>query len=338
MTSCDNETLDSIRSLGLIKSDTPSIQPLTGGVSSDVWLIEDAGRKFVVKRSVPKLRVKADWFSDPARLRYEALYIQTVAGIVPGAVPRLLTIDPDSPFLAMEYLGEEFCNWKQVMLSGNVQPAYAARAGEILGRIHSATTNDAKVAARFDTMEFFTQLRIDAYLRATAEKQSPEVAAAIRAEADHLSAHQECLVHGDFSPKNMLVSPDRFVVLDCETACFGDPAFDLAFLLNHLFLKALYHSMASPQLVGQLVGSVTTLRIAYTRAHPEAAQAIENRTARLLPMLLLARVDGKSPVEYLSPHLQEKIRLFAPYIIQQPETDLSALIERWFGSLNNPSI
>ncbi len=333
MNSCDRNDLDLMRSLGIIQSNSPGIQALTGGVSSDVWLIEDGSRKFVVKRSVPKLRVKADWFSDPARLRYEALYIQTVAGIVPEAVPKLFTTNPDSPFLAMEFLGGGFCNWKELMLGGDVRPAHAAQAGDILGRIHAATTNDASVASRFDTMEFFTQLRVDAYLRATAAKQIPQVAEEIRKEADRLTTHRECLVHGDFSPKNMLVSPDRFVVLDCETACFGDPAFDLAFLLNHLLLKALYHSTSKPEVVADLMGSVASLRSAYAVAHPAQAQTVETRTARLLPMLLLARVDGKSPVEYLNPLQQEKIRGFAPGIILHPASGLGDLIERWFSNL-----
>ena len=66
----------------------------------------------------------------------------------------------------------------------------------------------------------------------------------LRAEAERLVTCRSVLVHGDFSPKNLLVSGDRLVIIDCEVAWYGDPAFDLAFLLNHLCLKALYHAPA----------------------------------------------------------------------------------------------
>ena len=40
----------------------------------------------------------------------------------------------------------------------------------------------------------------------------------------------------------------------------------------------------------------------------EAASAIEERLCELLPALMLARVDGKSPVEYLSAEDQSFVR------------------------------
>jgi len=328
-----SDLLDFLLQTGLVSSSEPKFIPLTGGVSSDVWLVKDGDRRFVVKRSVPKLRVKAEWFSDPARLRYEFLHLQTVAGIVPDAVPALLTKEPDSPFLAMEFLGEGFENWKSRLLSGIVEPEQAACAGKILGKIHAATAHDAAVKARFDTMEFFTQLRIDAYLRATAEKQPLPVAERILAEADRLTSHCASLVHGDFGPKNMMVGKSRFVVLDCETACFGDPAFDLGFVLNHLLLKALYHSKRSTSTVAALAESTGFLRGAYAAVNPSSAESIEVRTARLLPMLLLARVDGKSPVEYLEASQQEHIRNFSRHWILTGVPDLGMLIQNFFAAL-----
>lgn len=328
-----SDLMDFLQRSGLVSSSEPGFVPLTGGVSSDVWLVTDGGRRFVVKRSVPKLRVKAEWFSDPARLRYEFLYLQTVAGIVPDAVPALFTKEPDSRFLAMEFLGDGFENWKSRLLGGIVEPEQAACAGKILGTVHAATAHDPAVKARFDTMEFFTQLRIDAYLRATAEKQAPPVAEKIRAEADRLASHHESLVHGDFSPKNMMVGEKRFVVLDCETACFGDPAFDLGFVLNHLLLKALYHSQRSASTVAALAGAADSLHAAYSAANSSAAESVEVRTARLLPMLLLARVDGKSPVEYLEAPQQEHVRKFSRHWIPTGNQDLGTVIQNYFDTL-----
>ncbi len=312
---------------GLIRRGEARFTPLAGGVSSDVWRVDCPDRTFVVKRCVPKLRVAADWYSDPARLRHEFLYLQAVAGIVPGAVPELISSDPEAGFIAMEFLGGEFVNWKALLLGGDARPEDASRAGAILGRIHAATRGDIDTATRFETLDFFTQLRIDAYLRATALRQSPPVAAALEEEAARLTGHRECLVHGDYSPKNMLVSDARFCILDCETACFGDPAFDLAFLLNHLCLKALHHAPADRG----LDALVAATRAAYRAADPAHAREVEQRTARLLPMLMLARVDGKSPAEYLTPPRQEAVRLFATeHITTEPE-GLSRVLDAWFS-------
>lgn len=322
---------------GLVRDPTRAVvHPIIGGVSSDVWRIDEGGHCFVVKRSVSKLRVRADWFSNPARLRYEFLYLRTVAEIFPGAVPQLLSTQADAPFIAMEFLGPEYKNWKALLLEGVIHPDDARRAGEILGRVHAVTRNSPEIRARFETMEYFTELRIDAYLRTTASRQESAVAEAICCEADRLALHRECLVHGDYSPKNMLTGLDRFVVLDCETACFGDPAFDVAFLLNHLLLKALFRTSKPGEAAAleELQKSIAQFREAYQVSFGPGSDAVEARVARLLPMLLLARVDGKSPVEYLLPPQQNHVRQFAPRYIRTPPGALDLLIADWFSSLS----
>jgi aminoglycoside phosphotransferase (APT) family kinase protein len=329
------DLIPGLREEGLLTSDDATFTAFGGGVSSDVWKVEEGERVFVVKRSVSKLRVQAEWYSDPARLKCEYLYLQTVAGIVPGAVPNLLSSNPDAPYLAMEYLGEGYENWKARLLRKDAREEDARRAGSILGQIHAATRGDAVIAGRFPRMDFFTQLRIDAYLRATASKQAPDIAALIEAEANRLADHREALVHGDYSPKNMLTGTDRFVVLDCETACFGDPAFDLAFLLNHLCLKGLYHAPTSADLAARATDIRSAYRAAYTsyESHPSHVDSIEARTARLLPMLWLARVDGKSPVEYLNDNQRAWVRTLAPQALRRSHQNLSNVLATWFESL-----
>lgn len=324
-----NEDLRDFLQTGGLASPDAVFTPFGGGVSSDVWRVDDGGRSFVVKRSVPKLRVQADWFSDPSRLRYEFLYLQAVGEFLPDAVPQLLSHDPDASFLAMEYLGDGFENWKSLLLEGSCRTRDAVRAGSILGTIHATTRKKPEILNRFDTLEFFTQLRIDAYLRATAARHPGPVGERIEAEANRLAGHAECLVHGDFSPKNMLTSDKRFVILDCETACHGDPAFDLAFLLNHLCLKALHHAPAEHGL-GALISAAVG---AYREADIVHAKEVESRTAILLPMLQLARVDGKSPVEYLADPTRERVREFALACIVTAEADLPSLLDAWFGFL-----
>ncbi len=315
-----------LRKDGLIRE--AKLTAFGGGVSSDVWRVDEPGREpFVVKQCLAQLRVKADWFADPARLESERRYLSEVGRITPGSVPRLLRDEPGTSYLAMEYLGEGFTNWKGRLLAGDARLEDARRAAGLLGQIHQATRGDQRIAAAFETGALFHQLRLEPYLLATGATH-PELATCFYEMVDELAGRRECLVHGDFSPKNMLVNEERFVVLDAETAWFGDPAFDLAFLLNHLHLKALYHA----PIERGFADLIREARGAYFAAAGEDAR-LDERTARLLLMLLLARVDGKSPVEYLNPEAGEHIRTFVFARLPQWQGNLGQLTAEWFDSL-----
>jgi aminoglycoside phosphotransferase (APT) family kinase protein len=309
---------------GVVTTADARLIPLTGGVSSEIYRVEDGARTFVVKRALEKLRVAADWRADPRRNRFERLYLERVGQIIPGAVPRVLSANDG--YFTMEWLGGDWENWKSRLLAGDCRTGDAASAGRILGRIHAGTAGDPELRREFDTTENFHQLRLDPYLM-TAARNHPDFRPLIEAEIDRIAGTRECLVHGDYSPKNMLLLGDRLVVLDCEVAWYGDPAFDLAFLLNHLLLKALYHSPADKGLCALF----TAARTAYfgERKHADE-KAFDERTARVLLLLLLARVDGKSPVEYLPPDKQEKVRQFVLPQLGQSRASLTDIQTAWF--------
>jgi aminoglycoside phosphotransferase (APT) family kinase protein len=319
---------DCLRKEGIIKSAIVSLTPLTGGVSSEIYRVDDGPDVFVVKRALAKLKVAADWHADTSRNAFEQAYIQYVERICPSWVPQIRQPQSDAGHFAMEFL-DGFSNWKEDMLGGVFAPQIAAAAGEILGRIHAVSWDDPEVARDFDAIENFDQLRIDPYLRATALKH-PTLAPPLLAEANRLRQSRQCLMHGDYSPKNMLHRNGRLVILDCEVACHGDAAFDLAFLLNHLMLKALYHA----PLKTNLPVLFEAAQQSYTQALGARAPSVLEATARLLPMLLLARVDGKSPVEYLNADKQERVRQFAqPFILNRP-SELQALALAWYKNVH----
>lgn len=197
-----------------------------------------------------------------------------------------------------------------------------------MAQIHRHSTGDAEARRLFDTTQNFFQLRIEPYLLATAAKH-PTLRSRIEAEAARLAGASECLVHGDFSPKNILVSPQRMVLLDCEVAWYGDPAFDVAFLLNHFLLKALLHA---PR-VGGMRRMIDVFWTAYQSVRPSAT--MEPRLCRLLPMLMLARVDGKSPVEYLNSTQQQIVREFVGLKLPLDNPSLPNLIDSWFNQLGS---
>ncbi len=290
--------------------------PLAGGVSSDIWRLDAGGRTVCVKRALTRLKVADDWTAPVARNLYEWRWFETVRARFPDAAPELVAVDAARGVFAMAFLPpEDYPLWKAHLLAGRADVGFAAQVGERLGLIHAATARDPALAERFPTDEIFFALRLDAYLLATARRR-PRVAAALEALAARTAGLHLALVHGDVSPKNILIGPRGPVFLDAETAWYGDPAFDLAFCLNHLLLKCL----AAPAARADLLASFAALAAAYlAKVDWEAPAAIEARAASLLPGLMLARIDGKSPVEYLTKEAdKELVRAVAERLLLAP--------------------
>ena len=304
---------------------------LSGGVSSDIWRVDLPGRSLCVKRALPKLRVKDDWEAPPDRNLYEWRWFQTVRRWIPDAAPEPLAFDPDRRLLAMAFLPPETHPlWKAEMLAGHVHAGFAAQVGERLGRIHASSVAEPGLASQFASDEGFFALRIDAYLLAAARRR-PEVAAEIEALAKRTAGRKTGLVHGDATPKNILIGPKGPVFLDAETAWWGDPAFDAASVLNHLLLKRLVVKDRSRE----LNDSFTAMAQAWLKQIDfEPRAEIEARAASLLPALLLARVDGKSPVEYITTDAQrEVVRAVAIPLLRHPPETLEAVRAAWDRTL-----
>lgn len=270
---------------------------LTGGVSSDIWRIDLPSGPICVKRALAKLRVAAEWRAPVTRNVYEARWMRRANAAVPGAAPEVLGQDEETGVLAMQYLPtENHSLWKNELHAGRADSDFAAHVARSLLRIHAATAADPSVATEFPTDEIFFDIRLEPYLIAAA-RAHPEQAAVLACLVATIQANRCALVHGDVSPKNILVGPAGPVFLDAECAWWGDPAFDLAFCLNHLLLKCLWTRAAR----SGFLGCFDALAAAYLAGVAwEAPAVLEARAAHLLPGLFLARVDGKSPVEYIT--------------------------------------
>ncbi|VTU30963.1 methylthioribose kinase [Variovorax sp. SRS16] len=300
---------------------------LAGGVSSDIWRVDLPGRSLCVKRALAKLKVSADWQAPVSRNAYEWSWMQFAARHCPDNVPRPLAHDAEAGLFAMSFLApEEHPVWKQQLFDGEVSASTACAVGQVLGTLHAASAYSAELAAAFDTTDNFRALRLEPYFMATADRH-PALAARLIALTERTAGLHIALVHGDVSPKNILVGPHGPVLLDAECAWYGDPAFDLAFCLNHLLLKCLVR----PDRRDALLGAFASLTDAYfDQARWEPRRDLEERAARLLPALLLARVDGKSPVEYLNDGAQrDLVRAVAGPLLLRPVTRLSLVAEAW---------
>jgi aminoglycoside phosphotransferase (APT) family kinase protein len=304
-----------------------ALTPLPGGVSSDIFRAELPSGVICVKRALPRLKVAADWRVPVERNRWEVEWMRVAGGIVPGAVPTILGEDREAGAFAMAWLPpEEFPIWKSLLADGTADASMAAAVGDVLGRIHAGTADRTDIAARFRTDVLFHAIRLDPYLMATA-KVHADLAPRLHALVAATATNRRVLVHGDFSPKNILIGAASPVILDAECAWFGDPAFDLAFVLNHLLLKGVWR----PNRRGDFLAMFAALAGAYRpRVTWEPWPVLEARTAALLPGLLLARVDGKSPVEYVTDQAdKDAIRAFAREHLTRPVPSLTALAQRW---------
>jgi aminoglycoside phosphotransferase (APT) family kinase protein len=259
------------------------------------------------------------------RVFSEIAWLRAVDNIVPGHVPRVLGQDDASKSFVMEFLGPEYRNWKADLLAGRVDVETARGVGAILGRIHAATADDRQLAQRFATDANFHAIRLEPYLVETA-RVHPALADQLLALVERTAATRRVLVHGDVSPKNILVGPQGPVLLDAECAWFGDPAFDVAFCLNHFLLKTAH----LPAHGDAFMASYRAFTRAYfAQVQWEDAGSLQARVATLLPGLTLARIDGKSPVEYLAEATRQQVRDAAVGLLQDPPSSLDQLALRW---------
>jgi len=326
------EILQALRGMNLIEGDaTVAGERLTGGVSSDIWRIDLPAGPICVKRALAKLRVAADWQAPVERNRYEARWMQRANTAVPGSAPALLGSDEATGALAMQFLSpDQYALWKAQLRDGDADPAFAGQVATTLARIHAATADDPSIAYDFPTDRIFYDIRLEPYLIATASAH-PDLAPQLERLVAATQASKRALVHGDVSPKNILRGPDGPVFLDAECAWWGDPAFDVAFCLNHLLLKCLWTPRATPDFLACFDALAATY-VAHIAWEPPAG--LEARAAHLLPGLFLARVDGKSPVEYItSDHDMNRVRRVARALLAQPVQTLADVRQAWSKEL-----
>jgi aminoglycoside phosphotransferase (APT) family kinase protein len=277
------------------------VKVLSGGVSGDVILTDEG---HVRKQFLPKLKVAMDWFSDPRRVFREIDSLKAWGRIAgPESVPQVLSVEPESFAYTMTYA--EGPSWKDQLMAGEVRRSIAHELGRRLGLVHRHP--DAEAARALSGPGYFPELRIEPYYETTA-KRHPDLGIVPE-------FYPQTLVHGDYSPKNILVHQQGLWVLDHEVAHWGDPAFDLAFMLNHLLIKAFIFAD------GRYRDAARVFLDAY-----EPQPSLEARTMYHLAVLMLARVDGKSPLSYLDEDQRRRIRALARWRIQEPADRLASYL------------
>lgn len=333
------ELIAYLRQQGHIAADEAiDAQVLAGGVSNRTVLVTRPNQtQWVMKQALAKLRVKADWFSDPVRIHREALALRELAALAPaGSVPSLVFDDADRHIIAMQAVPQPHHNWKALLLRGELDLRQVLQFADWLGQVQRAAAQAAAqgaaqgfgLKAQFADRSFFETLRLEPYYRYTAS-QVPQAATFLHRLIEDTLARQDTLVHGDFSPKNVLVYQGNLVVLDYEVIHWGDPAFDVGFALTHLLSKA-HH------LVAQRMAFAEAARLFWQTylGHVDGLFGdLEQRAVRHTLACLLARVDGRSPLEYLHDDERARQRAAVLALMHAPVAAMAAVIEAFVRSL-----
>lgn len=330
----------------------PQIRLLAGGVSNRTVLVEiEAQTRWVLKQALAQLRVQVEWFSDPRRIEREALGLRLLPTLTPpGSIPKLIFEDPEQHLLAMAAVAEPHVNWKQQLLAGQAELGHVQQFAQILGQIHARSADQAAILApllddhdghpggRVATQDystfgelaltrpkvgsFFESLRLEPYYSYTAQ-QAPAAAAFLHELIAETRRLRLAVVHGDYSPKNILIYAGQLILLDHEVIHWGDPAFDVGFSMTHFLSKAHYlvaHRTRFLTLAGEFWATYQQI------VGDRFGAALEPRATRHLLACLLARVLGRSPLEYLDAAARDRQQRAVLQLIVRPPESIPALI------------
>jgi 5-methylthioribose kinase len=332
-----------LRKAGRIEPETTiRLQRLPGGVSNEVLYVafpDRPERDFVLKQAREQLRVAALWFCSVERIWREVEVLRICRDLLASWPQRLRATTPAVLFEDRENYCFAMTAAPREHLAGQADANIAAECGKLLGALHAASWGDDAIATRLEDRQVFDALRLDPYYRYTASWLGSRTRAPSRSEdiqaarclhelVDEVLQNRCCLVHADFSPKNLLVHSGGLLMVDFETGHYGDGAFDLGFFLSHLVLKTILHRGAveflalAPAFLDAYASSVRP-RIPDREWH-----ALLSRGLRNLGGCVWARVDGKSPVEYLTDPLQrDQARSFATSVLDRSPCDWSVAQE-----------
>ena len=314
-------------------NETPALRALAGGVSNrTVHVQRQNGEAWVLKQALAKLRVQVDWFSAPERIHREAAGLRWLGQIIPGQVPQFLFADEKQHILGMSAVPQPHQNWKTALLDGRASTEQARAFGRLLASIHSAVDRFPALKDEFADRRFFEELRLEPYYSYSAS-QVPQARAFLEQLIEDTRARPLALVHGDYSPKNVLISQGKLILLDFEVIHFGDPAFDIGFSFAHFLAKAYFLPTARSDFLG--------MARAYWRAYcqglnPQMRATVVEPAPRHTLACVLARMAGRSPLEYLDQWQRSALKRIALELIEQELADMETLLERYEARLGRP--
>jgi aminoglycoside phosphotransferase (APT) family kinase protein len=307
-------------------NEEPIVNTLSGGVSNRIVRLERvSGEAWVIKQALGKLRVPVDWYCDVRRSHREALGLRWLEKLTPaGTITPLVFEDPDQHFIVMEAVPQPHRNWKSMLLEGKLWLEHVDKFAKLLSIIHRLGWENKDLLQRhFADQAYFESLRLEPYYKYSAQ-QVPAAARFIENLLEFTRDHRDTLVHGDYSPKNILVYGEHLVLLDHEVIHFGDSAFDLGFALTHLLSKA-NHCRQHRSAFQEAAERFWNVYHDEMDAGPWKA-ALEHRVIHHTLACLLARVSGRSVLEYLNESERGAQREVALSLMETPPRSITELV------------
>lgn len=301
----------------LVKSnDDHKIYYCKGGVSGTVAFVQRKEKKpLIIKQALAQLKTKDTWICDPNRMYIEYESNRIYHELMPNYAPEVYFYDQDNYIYGREAVPDGCPMWKENLMQGILDFEVARKSIEVLVEIHNECSVREDIKEKFKDKEIFYGLRISPYIDFTVGKH-PEITEFAKRISQEMMESSITLVHGDYSPKNIMVIGRDISVLDYEVAHYGHPAFDMAFFSNHFILKAIKFTDYSGAYLAMLKYIVN---IYFSKMNYMDKNRFESTYIRTLAMLMLARVDGKSPVEYLVGDIkkQELVRQISLQMINE---------------------
>ncbi|MEM7366149.1 MAG: phosphotransferase [Pseudomonadota bacterium] len=322
-----------LQSRSLIDDNAPKCENLAGGVSNKTVLVTSSSGSVVVKQALSELRVATTWTCSPERIHREGLGLRVLRSVLPpDTTPRWLAEDKADHILVMSAIPEPHANWKSRLLQGQCETDQIDQFAVLLAAIHTAHITEAM--APFHDTRFFEDLRLAPYYEYTASRVA-EATEFLNNLAEETRGKTGHLVHGDYSPKNVLIHKGRLILLDHEVMHIGDPAFDIGFAMTHLLSKA-HHLPPYREMFVKAAHRFWSRYASQTVPDRELAA----RAARHTLACLLARVSGRSPLEYLSAEEQQRqktVCLELMHVSAVTRMDVTMVIERFIAGLGGTS-
>jgi 5-methylthioribose kinase len=205
------------------------------------------------------------------------------------------------------------------------------RFARLLARIHAgAVAREFEVRPAFTEYTYFETLRLEPYYAYTAA-QVAAAAPFLHALVAETHRQRRTLVHGDYSPKNVLVYAGELVLLDFEVMHWGDPAFDVGFALAHVFSKA--HAVAPHRTAFLEAAQHFWLEYAAGVRDCGWLPDLEQRAVDHTLGCLLARVAGRSQLEYFSPAQRATQQHIVLGMLSERPKSIVTLVACWQNAL-----
>ena len=270
---------------------------LTGGVSSEVYHVKTIKNNYCIKRSLKRLLVKKKWIVNTNRIKFEYLWLKHCQNILKRNIPNTYEFNNKKKYIVMEYLKtSQYKTLKQLYFNKIININTIRSISKHLYKIHSNSSNYKTKKTFEGNYKNFYDLRLDPYFNEVG-RVYPKYKGYIKKINESYIKHSNTLVHGDFSPKNILVGKNKIIYLDAECCNFGDPVFDLVFFTNHLLIKSIFFKDKSQEFIKLYISFYKEY---LSNLSTKNFNSYIDRIIKMTPIMLLSRVDGKSPVEYIN--------------------------------------